>query len=80
IRWWFPHAASSEMCRLADQRLGLNGRVFSDVFPRYGNLVSASIPAALNMALSDGRLLRGQRVVLCPVSAGMSQALVEFTF
>lgn len=80
IRWWFPHAASSEMCRLADRRLGLNGRVFNDVFPRYGNLVSASIPAALNMALSDGRLLRGQRIVLCPVSAGMSQALVEFTF
>ncbi len=80
IQWWFPHAASSEMCRLAEQRLELKGRVFNDVFPRYGNLVSASIPAALHIALSDGRLSRGQRVVLCPVSAGMSQALVEFTF
>jgi acyl-CoA:acyl-CoA alkyltransferase len=80
IQWWFPHAASSEMCRRAEKRLKLEGRVLYDVFPRYGNLVSASIPAALNLAWTDGRLRRGQRVVLCPASAGMSLALVEFAF
>jgi 3-oxoacyl-[acyl-carrier-protein] synthase III len=80
IHWWFPHAASSEMCRRAEQRLDLDGRVLYDVFPRFGNLVSASIPAGLKLAWKDGRLERGQRIVLCPVSAGMSLALVDFTF
>ena len=80
IAWWFPHAASAEMCRQAEQRLGLGGRVIYDVFARYGNLVSVSIPAGLREAWDDGRLRRGQRVVLCPASAGMSLALVDFEF
>ncbi len=80
IAWWFPHAASADMCHRAEVRLGLEGRVIYDIFARYGNLVSASIPAGLREAWDDGRLRRGQRVVLCPASAGMSLALVDFEF
>ena len=80
VAWWFPHAASTDICRQAEVRLGLVGRVIYDVFARYGNLVSASIPTGLREAWDDGRLCRGQRVVLCPASAGMSFALVDFEF
>ena len=78
--WWFPHAASAEMCRQAERTLSLHGKVCYDVFPRYGNLVSASIPAALHLAVEEGRLRRGQRIVLCPASAGMSFALVDLVY
>jgi acyl-CoA:acyl-CoA alkyltransferase len=78
--WWFPHAASAEICRQAECRLQLDGKVCYQVFPRYGNLVSASIPAALHLALEENKLRRGHRVVLCPASAGMSFALADFVY
>jgi 3-oxoacyl-[acyl-carrier-protein] synthase III len=74
---WFPHAASAEWCEAAARRLGLGDRVYAKVFGTYGNLISASIPAAMTMAIDDGRLRRGDRFVLCPASAGMSFALVD---
>jgi acyl-CoA:acyl-CoA alkyltransferase len=76
----FPHAASAEACRISAEQLGLGERLYNKIFSRYGNLVSASIPAAMSMALEEGALTRGSRVVLCPASAGMSFALVDFVF
>jgi 3-oxoacyl-[acyl-carrier-protein] synthase III len=80
IDLWFPHAASAELCRQAETRLNLTGKVAYDVFPRYGNLVSASVPASLHLTIADGRLRRGNRIVLCPASAGMAFALVDLVY
>lgn len=77
---WFPHAASAHICRVAAERLHPRGRVYSDVFPKFGNLVSASIPTAMFTAEKEGLLKRGHQVVLCPVSAGMSLGLVDFVY
>jgi acyl-CoA:acyl-CoA alkyltransferase len=74
---WFPHAASAALCAVAARSLRLGNRLYSRVFPRYGNVVSASIPAAMAMAEREGILVRGGRIVLCPASAGMSLALVS---
>ncbi len=74
---WFPHGATESLCHLAASRLGLGDRLYSRVFRHYGNLVSASIPAAMVMALAEGRLARGHKIVLCPAAAGASYALVE---
>ena len=74
---WFPHAASARLCAVAARSLGLGERLYSRVFPRYGNLVSASIPAAMAMAEQEGILVRGDRIVLSPASAGMSLALIS---
>ena len=77
---WFPHAATAVPYTHAAARLGLNGKVYTNVFPRYGNLVSASIPVALWMAAQENELHRGDRIVLCPISAGMSMALVDLIY
>jgi acyl-CoA:acyl-CoA alkyltransferase len=77
---WFPHAAAESLCTFAGETLGLGTRLHSDVFRRYGNLVSASIPVGVHMALATGSLSRGQRVILCPASAGASFAVADFTF
>ena len=74
---WFPHAATESLCHLAAARLGLGDKLYAHVFRRHGNLISASIPVAMNMALKEQRLVRGQKIVLCPVSAGVSYGLVE---
>jgi 3-oxoacyl-[acyl-carrier-protein] synthase III len=77
---WFPHAASTEACSISAEQLNLGSKLYYDTFPRYGNLVSASIPAAIDSAVKENRLTRGSKVVLCPASAGMSFALVDFVY
>ena len=54
--------------------------MFAEVFPLYGNLVSASIPVGMDMALKAGRLKRGDNVVFCPASAGMVYGAVQFVY
>ena len=78
---WFPHTASSEPCIQIANILGIPlDQVFIDSFYKYGNLASASIPAAMQMALTENKLQRGMKVVLAPGSAGMSFAIVKFVF
>jgi len=77
---WFPHVASVRACRECAKKLGIEDRVYMDSFPEFGNLVSASIPAAMDLALRNQRFGRGSKVVLCPASAGMSYALVDFVY
>jgi 3-oxoacyl-[acyl-carrier-protein] synthase III len=54
--------------------------MYAKVFPSYGNIVSASIPVGIDMALKEGRLKRGQKVVFCPASAGMVYGAVKFVY
>jgi 3-oxoacyl-[acyl-carrier-protein] synthase III len=75
-----PHAATATMYDEAASVLGLEGKLYNGVFPRFGNLVSASVPAGLYHAVREGRLRRGDRVAFCPVSAGMSAALADTVY
>ncbi len=78
---YFPHAASDAAYLAAGKRIGLPlHKMYAKVFPAYGNLVSASIPAAIDMALKEGRLKRGHKVVFCPASAGMVYSVVQFVY
>jgi 3-oxoacyl-[acyl-carrier-protein] synthase III len=77
---WFPHLATATPYIRAAEKLGLAEKTYVDTFPRYGNLVSASIPVALLTAARERKLKRGDHIVLCPISAGMSLALVDFTY
>ncbi len=77
---WFPHLATAKPYIHAAETLGLNGKMYTKTFARYGNVVSASIPVGLVTAAAEGEIKRGDRVVLCPISAGMSMALVDFTY
>jgi 3-oxoacyl-[acyl-carrier-protein] synthase III len=58
-------------------KLNLGDKLYMGIFRRYGNLVSASIPAAVALAVEGGRLKRGDRIVLCPATAGMAFGLIE---
>ncbi|NMG31886.1 3-oxoacyl-ACP synthase III family protein [Aromatoleum evansii] len=78
---WFPHSAAAGPYPRVAATWGIDpGKVYLDSFREYGNLVSASIPAAIRHAAARGRLKCGDRVVLCPASAGMVLAVVQFTF
>jgi acyl-CoA:acyl-CoA alkyltransferase len=78
---FFPHAASDAAYLTASKKLGLPlDKMYAKVFPLYGNLVSASIPTAMDMAMKEGLLKRGSKVVFCPASAGMVYGVVQFTY
>jgi acyl-CoA:acyl-CoA alkyltransferase len=78
---YFPHAASDNAYLAASKVHSLpTEKMFAEVFPKYGNLVSASIPVAMDMALKSGRLQRGSKVVFCPASAGMVYGAVRFVY
>jgi 3-oxoacyl-[acyl-carrier-protein] synthase III len=78
---YFPHAASDAAYLAASKDHSLPvDKMFAEVFPNYGNLVSASIPVGMDMALKSGRLQRGSKVVFCPASAGMVYSAVQFVY
>ena len=64
---YFPHAASDAAYLAASKDHSLPvEKMFAEVFPNYGNLVSASIPVGMDMALKSGRLQRGSKVGILP--------------
>jgi 3-oxoacyl-[acyl-carrier-protein] synthase III len=78
---YFPHAASDAAYLTASKNHFLAaGKMFAKVFPSYGNIVSASIPMGMYMALDEGALKRGHKVVFCPASAGMVYGVVRFVY
>jgi len=77
----FPHGAAARPVNQLLEKLGIpKNQVFNEAFASYGNLISASIPAAMLLAEQQGRLRRGMQCAICPASAGMSFALAEFTY
>ncbi len=78
---YFPHAASDAAYLTASRDICLpQDKMFAKVFPNFGNIVSASIPMGMDMALKEGKLKRGHKVVLCPASAGMVYSAVRFVY
>ena len=66
-----PHQASGPALA-ALPRLGFSADRVVNVVARFGNCISASIPMALSIAESEGRLKRGQLVLLVGTGAGLS--------
>lgn len=72
IDWVIPHQASQQAMQHAARRLGFDSQQVVDIFARHGNQVAASLPTALDIAVRDGRIQRGQRLLLIGTGAGLS--------
>jgi acyl-CoA:acyl-CoA alkyltransferase len=80
-RWYFPHAPSKTMYEVNAPKWGVPAeKVYLKVFPRFGNIVSASIPVALGLAQEEGLLERGDPIAFVPASAGMVASVVQLSF
>ncbi len=78
---YVPHQANVRIIDHAVERLGIaRDRVVVNV-DRYGNTSSGSIPLALAEAVADGRLKKGDRVLMTGMGAGLTwgSALIEWT-
>ncbi|HXF96180.1 MAG TPA: beta-ketoacyl-ACP synthase III [Gemmatimonadales bacterium] len=69
-----PHQANLRIIEMVGKALGLrDDQVFSNI-ARYGNTTAASIPIALDEALEQGRLARGDLLVLTTFGSGFTWA------
>ena len=67
-----PHQASSRIILAAAEKLGLPREKIVINIDRFGNTTAGTIPLALNEAFEEGRLKRGDLVLLASVGAGFT--------
>lgn len=75
----FTHSSSQAEWARYGEKCGIGDKIYH-VYHRIGNVVSASIPAAMALARQDGRLRKGDRVLSWMGSAGMSFNVTTFNF
>jgi len=67
-----PHQGSVMAMKLLQRKLGISDEQMLYIAPHYGNVIAASIPLGLDMAVREGRIERGDKVLLVGTSAGLS--------
>jgi 3-oxoacyl-[acyl-carrier-protein] synthase-3 len=80
IDWLVPHQANIRIIESTARKLGLSMDRVVVTVDRHGNTSSASIPLALDAAIRDGRIRRGQKVLLEGVGAGVAWGAVLLQF
>jgi len=75
-----PHQASASAMKIIRRKLGVKQELFMNIIENYGNMISASIPLGLHLAIQQGRLKRGNKVLLLGTSAGLSIGGVLFEY
>ena len=72
IKLLIPHQANLRISEMVQRRLGLrDDQVFNNI-QKYGNTTAASIPLALDEAVKEGRLQKGDLLVLTAFGAGFT--------
>jgi 3-oxoacyl-[acyl-carrier-protein] synthase-3 len=80
IDWMIPHQANIRIIELTARKLGLTMDKIVVTVDQHGNTSSASIPLALDAAIRDGRIRRGQNILLEGVGAGFTWGAVLFQY
>ncbi|MBQ9895449.1 MAG: ketoacyl-ACP synthase III [Ruminococcus sp.] len=72
IDWFIPHQANIRIIETAAKKLDAPMDKFIISLDHYGNTSSASIPLALNEAVENGVVKRGQKLALIGFGAGLT--------
>lgn len=72
IDWFVPHQASQLALHHLTKRLEVNPDKVINIFADHGNQVAASLPTALDIGIKDGRIQRGDTLLLIGTGAGLS--------
>jgi 3-oxoacyl-[acyl-carrier-protein] synthase-3 len=80
LDWLVPHQANLRIISATARKLGMSMDNVVVTLDRHGNTSAASVPAALDEAVRDGRIKRGQLVLLEAFGGGFTwgSALVRF--
>ena len=80
VDWLIPHQANIRIIEATGKKLGVDREKVIVTVDRHGNTSAASVPLALDEAVRDGRIQRGQKVLVEGVGGGFTwgAALLEF--
>jgi 3-oxoacyl-[acyl-carrier-protein] synthase-3 len=80
VDWLIPHQANIRIIEATGRKLGVDRNKVIVTVDRHGNTSAASVPLALDEAVRDGRIQRGQKVLVEGVGGGFTwgAALLEF--
>lgn len=68
----FPHQANTRIIDGAIKKLGITDEKIHYVINKYGNISSASIPVAMDEAKKEGKLKKGDKMVLVAFGGGLT--------
>jgi 3-oxoacyl-[acyl-carrier-protein] synthase-3 len=80
LDWLVPHQANIRIIESTRRKMNLAPEKVVITVERHGNTSAASVPLALDEAVRDGRIRRGQRVLLEGVGGGFTWGAVLFAF
>ena len=69
---FIPHQANKRIILATAERLGMDEKCVVINIDRFGNTTAATIPMAMQTALDEGRLKKGDLVLLASVGAGFT--------
>ncbi len=80
IDWFIPHQANIRIMDVVAERLGIPSEKVIVTVHKYGNTSAASIPMALDEAVRDGRIKKGDLVLANSFGAGLTWGAALFRF
>ncbi len=72
VDWFVPHQANQRIIKGVGDRLGLDENKVVSTVALHANTSAASIPLALDFAIRDGRIKRGDLVLLEAMGGGLT--------
>jgi len=78
LDWFVPHQANLRIIEAAANRVGISMDQVIVNLDRYGNTSAATIPTALDEAIRDGRIQKGQTVLTDAFGAGLTSGAMVF--
>ena len=76
IDWLIPHQANIRILSATAKRLGIDESRVVVTVDQHANTSAASVPLALDVAVRDGRIKSGQRIMLQGVGGGFTWGAV----
>lgn len=78
IDCFIPHQANGRIIAATAQQLGVSTEKIVSTVAEYGNSSAATIPLSLSLAVGEGRIARGKRLLMCAAGAGLTGGAVVY--
>ena len=80
VDWFVPHQANKRILEATAKKLGVAEDRFVITLDRHGNTSAASVPLAFDVAVQDGRIKRGQTVLMEAMGGGFTWGAILARF
>jgi 3-oxoacyl-[acyl-carrier-protein] synthase III len=80
VDWFVPHQANKRILEATAKKFGVAEDRFVMTLDRHGNTSAASIPLAFDVAIKDGRIKRGQTILMEAMGGGFTWGAVLARF